>query len=250
MTYNVDGNPYNRKIVDLYIERFYYDGEVHSLGFLTDITEEMEKQERLIESNEMQNVLIHELHHRVKNNLQVLASLLNLENRAYNDHPDVVVEHMMTRLSSLAMLHEKTSKNEDFRHVNLKECLMSQDMITEKLYGLQNEIELETNVDEDLNLSIEVVTPLLLIIDELTMNAIRSVSFDNATNKKISKEVRKLDDDTALLTIVNAGVSIEDSNNMGCEIIKSLTKQLGGKITSTENAYELVFPIEMKHTIH
>ena len=67
LTYKVDGDPKNIKIVNLYIERFEYNNNVHSLGFLTDVTEEMLKKEQLIESNERQLVLIKELHHRVKN---------------------------------------------------------------------------------------------------------------------------------------------------------------------------------------
>ena len=85
-TYEVGGN--------LYIERFRYNNEVHSLGFITDITDEMEKQEQLIESNEQQIVLIQELHHRVKNNLQILNSFLNLEKRAYRGKPEVIIDHM------------------------------------------------------------------------------------------------------------------------------------------------------------
>lgn len=54
LTYRVDGNPNKEKIVELYIERFEYNNRIHSLGFLTDITEEMKKQEELIESNELQ----------------------------------------------------------------------------------------------------------------------------------------------------------------------------------------------------
>lgn len=78
-TYEVDGNPDNRKILDLYIERFSYNHSPHSVGFLTDITEELEKQEELIEANDIKLILIKEIHHRVKNNLQVLNSFLNLE---------------------------------------------------------------------------------------------------------------------------------------------------------------------------
>ena len=76
VTLKVDGNPYNQKVVDLYIESFRYNNEIHSLGFLTDITEEMEKQHQLIESNEQRLILIKEIHHRVKNNLQILNSFL------------------------------------------------------------------------------------------------------------------------------------------------------------------------------
>ena len=259
LTYKVDGNSQNIKIVNLYIERFEYNNNVHSLGFLTDVTEEMQKKEQLIESNEQQLVLIKELHHRVKNNLQIINSFLNLEKRAYKNCPELVIEHMQTRLSSLALLHEKTYNSSDFKNINLNECLTNQDISTKNLVHSPMEIEFKTDVDENINLSIEVITPLLLIIDELTMIAIRNAFPDKMTlNKKITKKVTMSDKDTVLLTFEEIGIGIEDSKDItdviGCEIIKSLTKQLDGTITSIKNengiVYELVFPIEMVHTIH
>ena len=257
LTYKVDGNPNNKKFVDLYIERFKYHNTMHSLGFLTDITEEMQKQEQLFESNEQQLILIKELHHRVKNNLQIINSFLNLERRAYKNRPDLIIEHMQTRLTSLALLHEKTYNSPDFKNISLKEYLMSHDMKTRRLVESPLEIEFETYVDENLNFSIEVITPLLLVIDELTMIAIKNSLQDKTTpNKKITKKVTKLDNDTAVLTIKERGIGINSNNiddNIGCEIIKSLTKQLNGTICSIKNEnviiYKLVFPIEMEHTI-
>ena len=259
ITFNVDGNPNNQKIVDLYIESFKYNNEIHSLGFLTDITEEMEKQHQLIESNEQRLILIKEIHHRVKNNLQILNSFLNLEKRAYRNDPNLIIEHMQTRLTSLALLHEKTYKSQDFKNINLNEYLLDQDSQTKRLIELPVEVEFETYVDEDLNLTIEVITPLLLIIDELTMNAIKHAFPDkSAPNKKIIKKITKLDENTAMLIIKDNGVGIKNpkkiTKNLGCEIVKSLTKQLGGNISliETENgtAYRLIFPTKMEHTIN
>lgn len=259
LTYKVDGDSQNVKIVNLYIERFEYNNNVHSLGFLTDVTEEMKKKEQLIESNERQLVLIKELHHRVKNNLQILNSFLNLEKRAYKNCPDLIIDHMQARLTSLALLHEETYNSTDFKNINLSECLSNQDINTKRLVQSPMDIEFKTSVDEDINLSIEVITPLLLIIDELTMIAIRNAFPDKTTlNKMITKKVTKLDKDTAVLTFEGIGIVIKDSKDItdtiGCEIIKSLTKQLDGTITSIKNengtVHELVFPIEMEHTIH
>jgi two-component sensor histidine kinase len=259
ITLNVDGNPNNQKMVDLYIESFKYNNEIHSLGFLTDITEEMEKQHQLIESNEQRLILIKEIHHRVKNNLQILNSFLNLEKRTYKNDPKLIIEHMQTRLTSLALLHEKTYKSQDFKNINLNEYLLDHDSQTKDLMDLPVEVEFETYVDEDLNLTIEVITPLLLIIDELTMNTIKHAFPDkSAPNKKIIKNITKLDDNTAMLIIKDNGVGIKNpkkiSKNLGCEIVKSLTKQLGGNISliETENgtAYRLIFPTKMEHTIN
>jgi hypothetical protein len=76
--YNVGGDESNQKICELYIERFEFSNSNHSLGFLADITDEKNKQLELQDANEHKAVLIKEVHHRVKNNLQVLNSFLNL----------------------------------------------------------------------------------------------------------------------------------------------------------------------------
>ena len=258
ITYKVDGNPDKEKTIDLYIERFEYDKEVHSIGFLTDITEEITEQNKLIESNKQKLILINEIHHRVKNNLQVLNSFLNLEKRAYKNNPNLIIAHMQTRLTSLALLHEKTYGTKDFKNINVKEYMIDHDEKTGQFVELPEGIDFETHIDEDLSLTIEILTPLLLIIDEITMNALKHAFPDNMPNKKITKKITKLDDKTARLIIKDNGVGIKDTKkitkNLGCEIIKSLTKQIGGKICLIEcengTAYQLIFPIKMEHTIY
>ena len=202
--------------------------------------------------------MIKEVHHRVKNNLQVLNSFLNLEKRAYKDKPDIIIDHMQSRLSSLAILHEKTYNTTDFKNINLKEYIVDQDSQLRGLIGLRDGIEFKSEVDDDINLTIEVITPLLLVIDELTMNAIKHAFPDKtAPNKVIYKKITKLDDETGQLILKDNGVGIEDpskiTKNLGCEIIKNLTKQLDGKIELYQHengtGYKLVFPLDMEHTI-
>jgi two-component sensor histidine kinase len=256
-TYKVHGDENNLKIAELYLERFEFGQSVHSIGFITDITEERNKQQELIEANEHQTILIKEVHHRVKNNLQVLNSFLNLEKRAYKDKPSIIIDHMQSRLSSLAILHEKTYNTTDFKNINLKEYIVDQDSQLRGLIGLRDGIEFESEVD-DINLTIEVITPLLLVIDELTMNAIKHAFPDKtAPNKVIYKKITKLDDETGQLILKDNGVGIEDpskiTKNLGCEIIRNLTKQLDGHIELYQHengtGYKLTFPLNMEHTI-
>ena len=257
-TYNVNGDVNNQKNCEMFIEKFEFGTEIHSIGFLSDVTEEHQKQLELMEANEHQKVLIKEVHHRVKNNLQVLNSFLNLEKRAYKDKPTIIIDHMQSRLSSLAILHEKTYNTTDFKNINLKEYIVDQDSQLRGLIGLRDGIEFESEVDDDLNLTIEVITPLLLVIDELTMNAIKHAFPDKSVpNKKIMKKITKIDNKTGQLIIRDNGVGIENpekiTKNLGCEIIKNLTKQLDGHIELFQHengtGYKLTFPLDMEHTI-
>ncbi len=257
-TYNVGGDPNNQKMCELYLERFDFGAETHSIGFLNDITEERIKQQELRDANEHQKVLIKEVHHRVKNNLQVLNSFLNLEKRAYKNKPNIIIDHMQSRLSSLAILHEKTYNTTDFKNINLNEYITDQDSQLRGLIGLRDGIEFVSEVDDDINLTIEVITPLLLVIDELTMNAIKHAFPDKSVpGKKIFKKITKINDETGQLILKDNGVGIDHpekiTKNLGCEIIKNLTKQLDGKIELIQyeqgTGYKLTFPLDMEHTI-
>jgi two-component sensor histidine kinase len=257
-TYNVHGDENNQKTAEIYLERFEFGENSHSIGFLTDLTEDREKQKKLVEANEHQKVLIKEVHHRVKNNLQVLNSFLNLEKRAYKDKPHIIIDHMQSRLSSLAILHEKTYNTTDFKNINLKDYIVDQDSQMTSLIGLRDGIKFESEVDDDINLTIEVITPLLLVIDELTMNAIKHAFPDKSVpNKVIYKKISKLDPETGQLILKDNGIGIENpkkiSKNLGCEIIKNLTKQLDGHIELYQHengtGYRLTFPLNMEHTI-
>lgn len=193
-------------------------------------------------SNDHRLVLIKEIHHRVKNNLQVLNSFLNLEKRAYKNEHDLVIEHMQTRLISLALLHEKTYKSQDLKNINLKDYIADHDLQTRNVVDSPFHIEFETDVEEDLYLSIDVITPLLLIIDEITMNTIKHAFPNKSADNKITKSIRSLDSNTAELIIGDNGVGIHDvkhiSKNLGCDIIKSLTKQLEGTYISLSMSTE------------
>lgn len=257
-TYNVNGNPNNQKICEIYIEVFEFGYEEHSIGFLTDITEEHVKQKELQEANEHQTILIKEVHHRVKNNLQILNSFLNLEKRAYKNQPNLIIDHMQSRLSSLALLHEKTYNTTDFKNINLKDYIDDQDAKLEALIGLRDGIQFKSTVEDDINLSIEIITPLLLVVDELTMNSIKHAFPDDWPNKTITKNIRKIDENTGELIIRDNGVGIDKTkkdmeHSLGCEIIKNLTKQLDGSIKYLDEeqgtGFRLLFPLTMEHTI-
>ena len=257
-TYKVNGDENNLKICELFIERFDYGNKNHSIGFLTDITLLRKKQQELIESNATKNILIKEVHHRVKNNLQVLNSFLNLERRAYGKNPNRILDNMQARLSSLALLHEKTYNTEDFININLEDYMKDQDATLHMLFGAKD-INFTSDVDSEIHLSIDVITPLLLIVDELTMNAIKHAFPDpDMQNKTISKEIRFVNENICELILKDNGVGLKDhealiNHNLGWEIINNLTRQINGEleILDCENGtgFKIIFPINLEHAL-
>lgn len=258
LTYNVNGDEENQKICELFIERFAYGNNNHSIGFLTDITEMKKKQQELVESNANKNILIKEVHHRVKNNLQVLNSFLNLERRAYGNNPNLILDNMQARLSSLALLHEKTYNTNDFVNINLKDYIDDQDSTLQALFNAKN-INFKSDINEDISLSIEIITPLLLIIDELTMNAIKHAFPDkDMGNKEIYKVIDYKDENVCELILKDNGVGLENpekliNHNLGWEIINSLTNQMNGKIEIIDckqgTAFKLTFPTSLDYSL-
>jgi two-component sensor histidine kinase len=232
-TYNVKGDPNNQKICELFIEKFKYGNKSHSIGFLTDITYARKKQKELMDSNATKNILIKEVHHRVKNNLQVLNSFLNLERRAYGDNPNRILDNMQARLASLALLHEKTYNTDDFININLADYMHDQDDTLQSLFRTKN-IHFESEIDPKIHLPMDVITPLLLIVDELTMNAIKHAFPDpEMPDKTISKKIDYIDKYFCELILKDNGVGLESpdsliNHNLGWEIINNLTDKSMG----------------------
>ena len=258
LTYNVNGDENNQKICELFVERFDYGNKNHSIGFLTDITISRKKQEELINSNATKNILIKEVHHRVKNNLQILNSFLNLERRAYGENPNRILDNMQARLSSLALLHEKTYNTHDFININLNEYMQDQDRTLKTLFRTKD-INFESDVDEDIHITLEIITPLLLIIDELTMNAIKhAFPYGKMTNKTISKKIKLIGENICELILKDNGIGMESpeqltNHNLGWEIINNLTKQINGEIEILDckigTGFKLIFPTSFEHSI-
>lgn len=257
-TYKVHGNDDDKKICELFIERFNYGNKNHSIGFLTDITYARQKQKELIESNATKNILIKEVHHRVKNNLQVLSSFLNLERRAYGNNPNRILDNMQARLSSLALLHEKTYNTEDFININLEDYMTDQDSTLHSLFGAKD-INFTSEVDPEIHLPMDVITPLLLIVDELTMNAVKHAFPDpEMPNKTISKKIKYVDEHICELILKDNGVGLESpesliNHNLGWEIINNLTRQINGKLEILDcdigTGFKIIFPDNFDYTI-
>lgn len=260
LTYKVHGDDSDLKICELFIERFDYGNKNHSIGFLTDITYARKKQKELIESNATKNILIKEVHHRVKNNLQVLSSFLNLERRAYKNNSENILDNMQARLTSLALLHEKTYNTDDFININLEDYMKDQDSTLHSLFGTKD-INFVSEVNPDIHLSMDVITPLLLIVDELTMNAIKHAFPDpDMPDKTIFKKIDYIDDDKHVCEFIlrDNGVGLESpesliNHNLGWEIINNLTRQINGKLEILDcevgTGFKIIFPVNFDHTL-
>jgi len=201
-----------------------------------DITARKKAEKRLIKSLEEKEVMLREIHHRVKNNLQVISSLLNLQSQHLRNEYDMeVFKESQNRVKSMAMIHERLYQTQDFAHINIAEHIRNLVLGLFSSYHVdQSSVKLNTNI-QDLKLGIDTAIPLSLIINELVTNSIKH-AFPEGQTGEINIELIKTDEKTYKLTISDNGIGIPEdlelqkTGTLGLQLVNNLTNQLDGTI--------------------
>jgi len=184
-----------------------------------------------------QDILLREIHHRMKNNLQVVTSLLRLQLNDIDDQKSIeILKEAQNRVFSLAKLHEKMYRSEDLEHINVKQHLsvLTEDLI--KTYSIDQHIETDIVVD-NVKLGVKTLVPLGLIINEIITNSLK-YAFNSNNNK--GKIIVHLKQDTPThfkLVIGDNGSGMKEttqSNGLGTKLIKIFTQQLNGTISKLQ----------------
>ena len=215
------------------------DSEGHALrivGTEQDITEQKIAEEKIRSSLKDKEMLLAEIHHRVKNNLQVISSLLRLQSRYIEDENAVeIFKETQNRVRSIAILHEKLYQSEDLARIKFDEYvkLLAEDLVY--FYGLNNET-IDMNIDvEEVSLNIETAIPCGLLIDEMVSNSLK-YAFPNGSKGKINIDLHSNENNKFILMVSDNGIGIpadvelENADTFGMQLIKYLTNQLKGKL--------------------
>jgi len=188
----------------------------------------------LLKQNEAKAVIIKEIHHRVKNNLQVVNSLLRSQSRGIEDGEIVeMFKIAQNRVVSMAILHEKMYQTDVHEQVNVKGHFeqLVRDLI--KAYKVDTEIDLEFDI-APIRLDMETLVPLGLIVNELITNSLKYAFKDKTNGIIYLKLQKKLNDSLEMIIGDNgSGIGIEintESDHMGTKIIQTFVKQLNGTI--------------------
>jgi len=191
--------------------------------------------EEITKQKDDKELLLKEIHHRVKNNLQVINSLLSIQSSYINDEKVLsVFKKSQDRIKSMSLIHEKMYQSSDLAHINITEYinLLARNLITSYSIGKHISLELEVNVDK---LSIDTLIPMGLIINELITNSIK-YAFDGKKAGKISVFLGTTEDHRYKLIIsdngqgIKSGASIKKPSTMGMELISILVEQIDGTI--------------------
>jgi PAS domain S-box-containing protein len=213
------------------------------IGVATDITERKRAEEELKASLQEKEALLKEVHHRVKNNLQVISSLLDLQSqRIENAIALEAFRASQNRVKSIAIIHEKLYQSDNLAKVNLAEYIHTLTNYLRETYPINpDNITFQLKVD-DIFLNLDSIIPCGLIINELISNALKH-GFPGNTRGTIwielnSVSVEPPEENIHQVTLVigNDGIKLEDPTNfyraksLGFQLVHILVKQLNGQI--------------------
>ena len=201
-----------------------------AIGLVRDITELRRRDRMLL----IKDATIREIHHRVKNNLQTVASLLRLQARRLGtSEARAELEESIRRISSIALVHETLSQNSTERVEFDRVAQRILEMVQDSLVGPDKPVRFSLEGSAG-DLPSDVATPLSLILAELIQNAVEHAFRDRGGTVVI--ELKRAD--PGLVVVVRDdgaglpdGFSIDSSANLGLQIVRTLATELSGKIT-------------------
>lgn len=204
-------------------------------GIAHNTTEKKHVQQRMEQSLKEKEVLLKEVHHRVKNNMQVISSILNLQSSYVSDEYTLsLLKESQNRIKTMAYIHESLYQNKSFTSVNFSEYVntLVNNIVQSYTYNGEK-VKLIMNI-EKVNLSLDSSIPAGLIINELITNAIKH-AFPADRNGIISFTLRtennyvflELKDDGVGFA---PGIDFENSNSLGLQLVNTLIEQIEGKL--------------------
>jgi PAS domain S-box-containing protein len=193
-------------------------------------------EEKLKESLREKEVLLQEVHHRVKNNMQIISSLLNLQGRNLKDQDTLkVIKDCQSRVRSMALVHEKLYMSQNFSQINFSDYVKSLAAYLFQLHQANpNSIQLRMNLD-NIFLDIQRAIPCALILNELITNSLK-YAFPEGHGGEVAVESHPLGDGTFQIVVKDNGVGIPDdvdirnTKSLGLQIVSMLVDQLEGRM--------------------
>lgn len=191
--------------------------------------------EEITKQKDDKELLLKEIHHRVKNNLQVINSLLSIQSSYIKDENVLsVFQKSQDRIKSMSLIHEKMYQSADLAHIDITEYinLLAGNLISS--YSIEKHISLDLQVTVE-KLTIDTLIPMGLIINELITNSLK-YAFEGKKAGKISVFLGTTEDRQYKLIVsdngqgIKTGASIDKPSTMGMELVRILVEQINGTI--------------------
>jgi PAS domain S-box-containing protein len=225
-----------------------FTNELYIVMVVRDITERKEAEDNIRASLEEKKVLLREIHHRVKNNMQIISSLLNLQTRYIEDEKVVdILKESQNRVKSMAMIHETLYQSEGFAKIGFSGYVNNLVRYLLQSYVDRDHVNIITDLDE-VFLDIDTAIPCGLIINELVTNSLKH-AFPNRNKGQIRIGLMQ-SVDKFILEVKDNGIGFPElldfrrTETLGLQLINSLVMQLDGIIELKNNngtEFKIVF---------
>ncbi|RPI16702.1 MAG: response regulator [Ignavibacteriae bacterium] len=185
-------------------------------------------------------ILLKEIHHRVKNNLQIISSIIKLQASYSTDpHTKDICKDLQTRVMAMALIHQKLYQTESLSKIDFKDYLQKLVFQLVNVYRLsEQQIFVNLNL-ENLELDVDTAVPCGMLISEIVSNSLKH-AFPNGNNGEISIKVDK-QESYYMLNVKDNGIGLPNdkdltsAHSLGMQLIKSLTAQLAGTLNIKTN---------------
>ncbi|UTB32845.1 MAG: response regulator [Methanobacterium sp. ERen5] len=246
------------KILELTLTPVYLKTETIVFGVGTDITKRKIDEEKILNSLKEKELLLREIHHRVKNNLQIISTLLTLQSSQNNNiNVDDLYRESQNRIQSISLIHENLYHSKDLANIDFE--IYAKGLITDLFdsYGMDSQ-KVRLNLDiEDITMGIETAIPCGLIINELVSNSLKH-GFSDFKTGEVNVKLHRIQDGKFSLVISDTGnpfpedINLVNNETLGLELIKNLVNQLDAqlKFDRDKKEFNIIFKeLEYKERI-
>jgi two-component sensor histidine kinase len=244
-------NP-DEDVIGLLIQ-FHDITEILQVEELRITKRELEKKTQVLEKALAEKqILIKEIHHRVKNNLQIISGILTLHDY-YSDNPNEIklIQEFQHRIKAMSKIHEKIYLSENVQEISAKEYIHDIVLNVEQVYHQPMKKEINFHITgDDINIDLSTGLHIGLIINELVSNSYKH-AFGNVTNGNIYINLEK-QKDYVILMVKDNGIGFpakkvpKDTESLGMKIISTSAQQLNAKFSFKSNN-GLVFSMKFKY---
>ncbi len=240
--FDSNDNFFNSELID------YYRGIVQSIGIALSRTDYEASLKKTILEKEH---LIREVHHRVKNNMQVITSLISLQaSRQTDDKIRSVLIDSQNRVRAMSLVQERLYNSSDFSSINFQNYIQTLVTMLMSSYRLDSQKVRVTLDVSDINIGISTAIPLAQLINEILSNSFKH-AFAGCENGSIAVSLHRTEEDKNCTLVISdngnglpGDVVFPQNGNLGFQLIDALIKQLHGKYTlvcSTGVSFRIIF---------
>jgi len=228
-----------RRFLEVTLNHVEYHGRELVISYIRDITDKKRAQEQILLSLKEKEIMLREIHHRVKNNLQIVSSLLSLQAPSLTDPRAIeLFRESQNRIRSMSLVHEHLYQSDSLAKVDFREYLTS---VTSDLVRMYNVRGVSTVINaEVVHLEIDTAVPVGLIANELLSNALKH-AFMGRTEGRIEICLRRRTNGEVELSISDNGIGfpgdfdLQRCDSMGMHLVDGLTKQIDGTLSIEQN---------------